>query len=599
MIRTSTPSGIQAVGEVPFGTHFCQFYRTRQDLIETLVPYFMEGLRNNELCLWVTSSQLPAAEALDLMHEAMPDFSRYLESGQIAVYDFQDWYLRSGNSPDQALAAWVEHERRAIERGFQGLRLTGDTAWLERSGWNEFVAYEQAVNETFGKFRIVGLCTYFTERCTGEDVLDVCRNHQFALTRKQGGWELIESSSLKIAKEELTRLNEELEHRVEERTNELEGALRSRDEFLAMLAHELRNPLAPIRNAAQVIRLVGPADGHMTWARDVIDRQVHQLTRLVDDLLDVSRVTQGRVELHKEEIDLASVVAHAVETSRPAIDARRHTLIVELPKAPVYLEADLARLSQVVSNLLNNACKYMEEGGRIALTAEAEGREVRIRVRDEGIGIPQEMLPRVFELFTQLNRSLDRSEGGLGIGLALVRRLVELHGGSVGVHSDGLGLGSEFVVALPLLRAASVPEDKSDEAPEQTGLAFGRRILVADDNRDSAESLGMLLEIEGHEVCLAYDGQEALDQADRFGPEIILLDIGLPRMDGYEVAARLRRSPHHRDVLLVAVTGYGTDGDRKRSREAGFDHHLVKPVDPRALRDLIANAPATPARTAM
>jgi signal transduction histidine kinase len=588
MNRVSTPTGIQAVGEVPFGTHFCQFYRTRQDLIETLVPYFLEGLRNHELCLWVTSENLPVDEARALLREALPGYDDYEASGQIGIYFFRDWYLKSGGTPPQALQAWVDHERLAIENGYQGLRLTGDTSWLERSGWDEFVAYEEAVNGTFRNFRIVGLCTYHLENCTAEDVIDVCRNHQFALTRRTGDWELIESSSLKLAKAELER-------RVEERTAELEGALRSRDEFLAMLAHELRNPLAPIRNAAQVIRLVGSAgDGHMAWARDVIDRQVHQLSRLVDDLLDVSRVTRGRIELQKEEIELATVVAHAVETSRPFIDERRHALAVKLPRSTVVLHADLARLSQVISNLLNNACKYMEEGGRICLTAElaseVDAGEVRIRVEDQGIGIPREMLPRIFELFTQLNRSLDRSEGGLGIGLALVRRLVELHGGTVQAFSDGPGQGSELVVTLPVRRVGKMPEAPAAGAQDEVRAGSSRRILVADDNRDSAESLGMLLELAGHQVRMAYDGQEALAAAAEFLPEVLLLDIGLPRMDGYQVAERLRQDSRHDGMLLVAVTGYGTESDRDRGRAAGFDHHLVKPVDPVALRDLIAGS---------
>jgi signal transduction histidine kinase len=581
MIRTSTQTGIPVVGEVPFGTHFCQFYRSRQDLVDTLVPYFLEGLRNNELCVWVTSEQLPAEEARELLRQSLPDFAAFEAKGQIGIYDYLDWYLKNGGTPDQALEGWLRHERLALENGYQGLRLTGDTAWLDSSGWDEFVAYEQAVNQTFGRFRIVGLCTYSLDKCSAEDVIDVCRNHQFALTRRQGDWELIESSSLKIAKQELER-------RVEERTVDLEGALRARDEFLAMLAHELRNPLAPIRNAAQVLRLLGPSDGHLTWAREVIDRQVKQLARLVDDLLDVSRVTQGRIELHLEEIDVTTAVAHAVETSRPWIDARRHALTVTLPEMPVQIQADLARLSQVISNLLNNASKYMEEGGRIWLTVDLVDREIRIRVRDEGIGIPREMLPRIFGLFTQLNRSLDRSEGGLGIGLALVRRLVELHGGSVQALSDGPGLGSEFVVALPVLRVGTVPEPQEEESPEESERAPGCRVLVADDNHDSAESLGMLLEMAGHEVRLAYDGQEALESADRFLPDVMLLDIGLPKLDGFEVASRLRKDNRYDSMLLVAVTGYGTDSDRERARAAGFDHHLVKPVDPRALRDLIA-----------
>jgi signal transduction histidine kinase len=587
----SSPSGIQAVGTIPFGSHFCQFYRTKEDLVDSLVPFFEAGLRNNEMCMWVTSEPLEAEEATALMREAMPDFERFLANGQIEIWNHRDWYLKNGEQhPSEVLQGWIDREKRALDRGFSGFRLTGNTFWVERSGWHEFVEYESTVNEAFRRFRIIALCSYSLDRCCAEDVLDVCRNHQFALTRRQGEWELIESSSLKMAKDDLKKLNEELEHRVAERTMELQGALRSRDEFLAMLGHELRNPLAPIRNAAQVMRLIGPSDPHLTRARDVIDRQVGQLSRIVDDLLDVSRVTQGKVELQKERIDLATALAQAVETSRPLIDGRRHTLTLSLPAAPVHLMADLTRLSQVVANLLNNAAKYMEEGGRICLTAERDGGEVVIRVKDAGVGIPREMLSRVFEPFTQLHRSLARSEGGLGIGLALVRSLVELHGGSVKAHSEGLGRGSEFVVRLPALAEERAPDLSPEDGDELAARERGRRILVVDDNHDSAETLGTILEISGHEVWLAQDGPEALAQVERHRPEIVLLDIGLPKIDGYEVARRLRLDPRNEGILLVAVTGYGKEEDRDRGRLAGFDHHLVKPVDLEALRQLLGGA---------
>lgn len=589
----SSPSGIQAVGTIPFGSHFCQFYRTKQDLVDTLVPYFEAGLRNNEMCMWVTSEPLDAGEATALMREAMPDFERFLASGQIEIWNHRDWYLKNGEQhPSEVLQGWIDREKRALDRGFSGFRLTGNTFWVERSGWHEFVEYESMVNEAFRRFRIIALCSYSLDRCCAEDVLDVCRNHQFALTRRQGDWELIESSSLKMAKDDLKKLNEELEHRVEERTLELQAALRNRDEFLAMLGHELRNPLAPIRNAAQVIRLVGSNDPHLTRARDVIDRQVGQLSRLVDDLLDVSRVTQGKVELHRERVDLATALAQAVETSRPLIDSRRHTLTLSLPAASVHLMADLTRLSQIVANLLNNAAKYMEEGGRIWLTAERDAREVVIRVKDEGVGIPREMLTRVFEPFTQLNPSLSRSEGGLGIGLALVRSLAELHGGVVEAHSGGPGRGSEFVVRLSALEEERVPELAPEQRDEGAPRGTGRRILVVDDNHDAAETLGTILEISGHEVWLAHDGFEALSQVERHHPEIVLLDIGLPKIDGYEVARRLRLDPRWQSILLVAVTGYGKEEDRDRGKLAGFDHHLVKPVDLEALRELLSASPA-------
>ncbi len=512
-------SGIPSIGQVPFGTHFCQFYRTRDDLADTLVSYFEAGLRNGEFCMWVASDPLPAPEARELMGRAMPDFADFVENGQIEFWDHRDWYLKNGQTSEGVLRGWLDRESNALRRGFQGLRLTGNTFWLEQHDWDGFMAYEAEVNATFNRFQILGLCTYCLDRCRAEDVIDVCRHHEFALTRRHGEWELLENSSLRQAKNELQQLNRELEQRVAERTAVLESTLRGRDEFLAMLAHELRNPLAPIRNAAQVIRHLGPADVSLTWARDVIERQVQHLSRLVDDLLDVSRITRGRIRLDRQEADLAQVLAQALETSRPLIDARRHTLTVSLPPEPVHLQIDLTRISQVLSNLLNNAAKYMEEGGQIWLTAEREGDEAVIRIRDQGIGIPRSMLPNVFELFTQLDRSLDRSQGGLGVGLALVRSLVQLHGGSVQAFSDGPGHGSEFVVRLPAVRAAQAPEAAPAPRREPAPVAAQRRkILVVDDNRDAAETLGMFLELGGHEVYLAHDGERRCGWPRRTGP---------------------------------------------------------------------------------
>lgn len=284
----------------------------------------------------------------------------------------------------------------------------------------------------------------------------------------------------------------------------------------------------------------------------------------------------------------ATLLAQAVETSRPLIDERRHTLHLELPPEPVHLEADLTRLSQVMSNLLNNAAKYMEPEGRIWLSAEVQGTEVRLRVCDEGVGIPAEMLSRIFDPFMQVDHSLDRSEGGLGIGLALVRSLVEMHGGSVEASSEGPGRGSEFVVRLPVLRIGRALETPEQSSPKAGPAPAGRKVLVVDDNRDGAESLSMLLELAGHEVHLAHDGEEALSRFESVRPEVVLLDIGLPKLDGFEVARRLRGEGKNRDILLIALTGYGKEGDRSLSREAGFDHHLVKPVEPTVLMDLLA-----------
>jgi len=356
------------------------------------------------------------------------------------------------------------------------------------------------------------------------------------------------------------------------RSEQLTQADRRKDEFLALLAHELRNPLAPIPNALQVLQDFSPADADLQWARDVIERQVQHLTRLVDDLLDVSRISRGKINLKRECIKLAHVVADAVEIARPHVEARKHQLTVSQPPEPVWLEADATRLAQVVSNLLINAAKYTEKGGHIGLTVEREGEDAVLRVRDTGVGIAPEMLPHVFEMFTQADRSLDRSQGGLGIGLTLVRHLVEMHGGQVQAASDGLGEGSEFVVRMPVLSRMR----EGGGAREKPNPSFAappcRRILIADDNEDFAELTGRLLERKGgHRVKVVYDGPAALAAARAFQPEVAFLDIGLPGIDGYELARQLRNEPGMEEVLLVALTGYGQEGDRRRALEAGFD----------------------------
>jgi len=370
---------------------------------------------------------------------------------------------------------------------------------------------------------------------------------------------------------------------------DIQKADRRKDEFLAMLAHELRNPLAPICNAVEIMRRVGPAQPDLERARDVIDRQLNNLTRLVDDLLDVSRITSGKVRLKLETLDVAVAVASAVETSRPLIESRRQMLSVSLPSVPVRVRADQTRLAQVLANLLNNAAKYTQEAGHIWLDVSAEDTDVVFRVRDNGAGIAADVLPCIFDLFTQADQSLDRAQGGLGIGLTLVRRLVEMHHGSVQAISKGPGQGSEFVVRL-----AALAEDVPAEAPRNgfvhtPAVDLKRRILVVDDNMDTAESLAMLMRYDGHEVRTAHDGLAALQAFKVFSPEVVILDIGLPHLDGYEVARRLRDQSRRGDVLLAALTGYGNEEDQVRSQAAGFDLHLVKPVRIEALRSLLAS----------
>ncbi len=369
---------------------------------------------------------------------------------------------------------------------------------------------------------------------------------------------------------------------------ELRETDRRKDEFLATLAHELRNPLAPIRNALQILKLAGANPAAAADSRAMIERQVGQMVRLIDDLMDLSRINQGKIQLKKERIDLATVLTSAVETSRPLIEAAGHRLTVTLPPEPIIVFADLTRLAQVFLNLLNNAAKYTERGGDIRLTADRDGEGVAVTVKDSGVGIPAEMLPRIFEMFTQVERSLEKSQGGLGIGLTLVRRLTDMHGGTVEARSDGPGKGSEFTVRLPVSSDARSASATSGFAGESPGARRPRRILAVDDNRDSADSLAAMLRLLGNDVRTAYDGMEAVSAAAAFRPELVLLDIGLPRLNGYDAARRMREQSGGERIVLVALTGWGQESDRERSKAAGFDHHLVKPVDPAALEKVLS-----------
>jgi PAS domain S-box-containing protein len=372
----------------------------------------------------------------------------------------------------------------------------------------------------------------------------------------------------------------------------LKEANRNKDEFLALLAHELRNPLAPIRNSLQVMRLAGENGEVLAWVRGIMERQLGHMVRLIDDLLDVSRITRGKVELRRALLDVSQVVETALETSRPLIEAAAHRLDVKLPPRALLLDGDLTRLAQVVSNLLNNAAKYTPSGGRIELAVESRDREAILSVRDDGIGIPPDQIERIFEMFTQVDRNRDRAQGGLGIGLTLVRKLVEMHGGTVEARSEGEDKGSEFVIRLPL-----APDDMGLDGYAGHGRTLdaaqpaGRRILVVDDSKDSAMSLAMLLRIMGNEVRTAADGPSALVLAPAFRPDVVLLDIGMPGMSGYEVARRMRQMPELKPAVLVAQTGWGQQEDLRRSAECGFAAHLVKPIDPAALEELLRKLP--------
>ena len=368
----------------------------------------------------------------------------------------------------------------------------------------------------------------------------------------------------------------------------LREADRRKDEFLAMLAHELRNPLAPIRNAVDFLELKSSGDADLRWAREIIDRRLAQLTRLVDDLLDVSRITRNKIALRSERVLLSTVLEQAIETSRPLIEAGAHLLQVSTPGRPLFVYGDRTRLSQVLSNLLNNAAKYTRPGGRIELTVEHAEGLVAIRVRDNGVGLSPEMLTAVFDLFTQADTSLERSQGGLGIGLTVARRLAEMHGGAIDARSEGPGKGSEFSLILPLVSAESLAADDNHELSQPARAHACKRILIVDDNRDSADTLASLLRAKGHDVRSAYSGDKGLEIAASHRPEVVLLDIGMPGMNGYDVARRLRDMEVTRRAIIVAMTGWGQPEDRRRSQEAGFDEHLVKPVDLRLIEPLLA-----------
>jgi two-component system, chemotaxis family, CheB/CheR fusion protein len=371
----------------------------------------------------------------------------------------------------------------------------------------------------------------------------------------------------------------------------LQDADRRKDEFLALLAHELRNPLAPIRYALAANKKQGRTPDQQRRAEEVIERQVTHMSRLLDDLLDVSRITRGTLELKKSTTELTLVVGSAIETARPVLDAKHHTLAVDLPQQAVRLDADAVRLAQVFSNLLINAAKYTDPGGRIVLRATQLGRELVVAISDNGIGISGDMKPRLFTLFSQAQSAMGRSEGGLGVGLSLVRGLVSLHGGTVEARSDGLGTGSEFIVRIPLGVALEHPE--SDVAVDVPVPGAGLKILVVDDSRDAADTCAILLELSGHHVQTAYTGQRALELAESFRPHVLLLDIGLPDFDGYQLAKKIRATPWGRGTVLIAVTGWGQEADRRRAFEAGFDQHLTKPIAAETVESLIQSLSTT------
>ena len=422
-----------------------------------------------------------------------------------------------------------------------------------------------------------------------------------------------ESTERLAAQRRLQELNRTLEQRVKSRTRELlertevleaaqqqlraaEQTLREadqrKDQFLATLAHELRNPLAPIRNAVQILRAQAAPDTPSRDLQEIIDRQIGQMARLVDDLLDINRISRGKLELRTAPVTLEQVIQGAVETSRPLIDLHQHRLEVSLPEEPLVLDGDLTRLSQVFANLLNNAAKFTQGSGRIQLSAERIGYEVMVSIIDSGVGIPTSQMANIFELFSQGGVEKGSMGGGLGIGLSLVKQLVELHHGRVTARSEGTGRGSEFRVYLPLASEQQLPAASQPSAQKRDSVATPLRILVVDDSEDAAHTLATLLEISGYEMHIAHDGEQALAVAESCRPDVVLLDIGMPKLNGYEVCRRFRELDWGRRMIVIALTGWGQDQDRQRTADAGFNHHLVKPADPAALLQMLSGLQA-------
>ena len=715
-------TGIEAIGEVPWGTHFCQFYATKDDLSEILVPYFKAGLENDEFCMWVTSSPLGVPEAWSMLGRAVPELESYRERGRIEIIPHTEWYRQEETFlGPRVLQGWVDKLESAVARGCAGLRVTGNTFWLEKSGWKSFAEYESAVDAVLARHRILALCTYSLDRCGASEVTDVIRNHGSALVKRDGVWELFEgfdrrrmqeaseSTALwdglagylavvvskartedalrrselryraffenlretvgvleadrneqgeivdwiirdvnEVALPQLGRSRDEVigrrasevftpptpeQHRQYRRVLEtgepsfhesahgdrhylisvfrldestiassamditdrkrMEDALheadRRKDEFLAVLSHELRNPLAPITNSLYVLDHAVPGGDEARHAQTIIDRQVRQLTRLVDDLLDVTRIASNKIRLQRERLELNDLVRRTIEDHRSLFAGREVALEFEPAPGPVCVDGDWSRLGQSLGNLLQNAVKFTGRGGRaeVSVSIDSDGSKAVLHVADTGVGMTPEVLSRLFQPFMQADTTLDRSKGGLGLGLALVKGIVELHGGAVRAHSAGLGHGAEFILQLPL-----DPRDPGPvESRRETRTVLRRRVLIIEDNIDAAESLRLLLSYSGHEIAVAYNGPEGIAKAREFRPEILLCDIGLPGMDGYQVAREFRAENTLREVSLVALSGYASPDDLQRAAASGFDLHIAKPPNLKKLQEVLSDLP--------
>jgi signal transduction histidine kinase/ActR/RegA family two-component response regulator len=598
------------------GDHLCLIYDSAAEKTAALVPFFKSGLAAGERCLYVghvSDSRRLERALLDHGVEVAPEVDR---GALVLLTRPQDWLPAGEFEPGAMMDLLRQAEQQALDDGFSGLRASWDMEWVldGNPGAARLVEYEACLNRFLAGSRTSALCRYARSRSSAALIETILHTHPLAVLGDQvcpncyyeppgmvlGNRSPEERVDWMIAQLRRARVNEakleDVTRRLSQQRAALERADRAKESMLTMLAHELRNPLGTISNAIQVLRLKGTGDE--TWKRaiDAAERQVLHQALLIDDLLEASRVTRGQVELNCEDLDLVELVRETVEGYREALSSAGLELDLELSGERLRVRGDSLRLSQALSNLLHNAAKFTAPGGRVTVRAAAgmDGKRAEVSVRDTGAGIEPDVLPQVFEIFTQADHSLDRAMGGLGVGLAVVKGLVEMHGGEVRAESEGPGQGSEFSLLLPLLpaEAASLAEKRVAAAVEKPAANGARRILVVEDNPDAAATMRDFLELSGHEVELAVNGTDGVEAARQFHPEVVLCDLGLPGMDGFEVAARLRRDPDTASARLIAVTGYGQEEDRRRSKEAGFDFHLTKPVDPAQLKALL-RAPRT------
>ena len=581
--------------------HLVQYYEKEGFLYDKVTDFMSDGLRGNDAAVLIATRAHREGVESRLARRGV-DLSRLTTGGRYYALDAQQTLSRfmvDGSPDPRRFASTIGPVIKTARAGDRRVLAFGEMVALLWAEGNRDAAIrlEELWNELAQQEPFALLCAYpmshFDDAGYTKPFADINAAHtgvtpaeSYSIIEADQRNRVIATLQQKAAALEAeSKQRSRLEVALRTKIDELAEVDRRKDEFLAMLGHELRNPLAPVTTALQIMRIHEGEPTRVARSREIVERQIEHMTRLIDDLLDVSRITRGKIELREQPLLLSSVIERAIESARPLIDERGHRVVLDLPTEPVTFLADPARLAQVFSNLLNNAAKYTDVGGRIWLHARVDGANVVVAVKDDGPGLTNELRKHAFDLFMQGPQTRSRARGGLGIGLTLVRRLVELHGGTVEALSEGPGKGTEFVVRLPL-RLAPVADGAP---PTATVAAVGpkRRILVVDDNVDAAEALGELLRDFGHEVATAHNGPQALDNARLHHPEIILLDISMPEMDGYEVAKRIRGELGLGDALLVALSGYGEDRHRRLAREAGFDQHVTKPVDVSKLEELL------------